>query len=93
MGNRAPEMRHAAAFAAGEIGDEETIEPLKKMAIRDPDKDVQLAAVHALGEIGGARARVALKTVLFEGDDDLRQAIEEAMAEVDFHENPLSPNF
>lgn len=93
MENRAPEMRHAAAFAAGEIGDEETIPVLKDLAVQDPDKEVQLAAVHALGEIGGARARVALKSVLYEGDDDLRQAVEEAMTEADFLDNPLSPNF
>jgi HEAT repeat protein len=91
--NPAPEMRHAAAFAAGEIGDEAAIPRLKDMAVQDPDKEVQRTAVHAIGEIGGPHARVALKTVLYEGDDDLQQAIEEAMAEVDFNENPLSPNF
>src|SRR3990170_2113548 len=57
--NQAPEMRHAAAFAAGEIGDESAIPPLKHVAIEDPDPEVRLAAVHALGEIGGKRARVA----------------------------------
>ena len=89
--NRAPEMRHAAAFAAGEIGDESAIPPLKRVAIEDPDPEVRLAAVHALGEIGGKRARVALQGVLYEGDDALREAVEEAMSELSFHDDPLNP--
>ncbi len=89
--NRAPEMRHAAAFAMGEIGDESTIPMLKRMALLDPDREVQLAAVHALGEIGGPPARVALKAVLYEGDDSLNDAIQEALTTVAFNEDPLNP--
>ena len=92
MLNPAPEMRHAAAFAAGEIGEEDAIEPLKRMAIDDPDREVQLAAIHALSEIGGPLARVALQNILYEGDDDLREAIQEAMTEVTFQEDPLNPS-
>jgi HEAT repeat protein len=87
--NRAPEMRHAAAFAAGEIGDEDAVPRLKRMAVEDPDRQVQLAAIHALGEIGGPQARVALQQVLYEGDDALREAIEEALSEIAFHDDPL----
>ena len=90
--NPAPEMRHAAAFAAGEIGEEDAIEPLKRMAIEDPDHEVKLVAVHALSEIGGPLARVALKSILYEGDDDLQQAVQEAMTEVAFQEDPLNPS-
>ena len=91
MESLAPEMRHAAAFAAGEIGDEKAIAPLKLLAREDPDREVQLVAIHALGEIGGAEAGVALKSLLYEGDDDLRAAIEEALAEVAFRDDPLNP--
>jgi HEAT repeat protein len=91
MENPEPEMRHAAAFAAGEIGDEEAIPSLKLLALDDPDREVQLAAVHALGEIGGPRAKVALQSLLYEGDDDLREPVEEAMTEAAFDENPFSP--
>jgi hypothetical protein len=49
--------------------------------------------VHALGEIGGARAKVALKSVLYEGEDDLADAVHEAMAEIEFNEDPLRPDF
>jgi HEAT repeat protein len=89
--NRAPEMRHAAAFAAGEIGEEAAVPQLRRMALQDPDREVQLAAIRSLGSIGGAQARVALQGVLYEGDDVLRDAVEEAMGEIDFDDDPLRP--
>jgi HEAT repeat protein len=91
MNNRAPEMRHAAAFAAGEIGEEQAIQPLKQLILSDPDAEVQRVAIHALSEIGGPQASVTLKSLLYEGDDDLREALEEAINELTFQENPLSP--
>ena len=89
MENPAPEMRHAAAFAAGEIGEAEAVEQLKRMAVMDPDREVQLAAVHSLGEIGGSQAKVALKAILFEGDESLEEAVQEAISEIEFSEDPL----
>jgi HEAT repeat protein len=89
MENRAPEMRHAAAFAAGEIGDEEAVPWLKRMAVEDPDREVRLVAVRALGAIGGSKARVALQNVLYEGDESLQDAIGEAMEEIAFNDDPL----
>jgi HEAT repeat protein len=89
--NRAPIMRHAAAFAAGEIACEDAVAPLQRVAIQDPDREVRLAAIRALGEIGGPRASVALKTVMYEGHDDDRPAIEEAQQELAFHDDPLRP--
>jgi HEAT repeat protein len=91
MESRAPEMRHAAAYAAGEIGEEDAVQQLKRMAVDDPDQDVQLVAVRAIGEIGGDQAKVALKAILYEGDDSLREAVEEAMSEITFNDDPLQP--
>ena len=88
--NPAPEMRHAAAFAAGELGDEAPVEALGRTAAIDPDEDVQRAAIEALGEIGGARAHVALKNLLYEGHDSLQDAIKEAMSVAAFRDDPLS---
>jgi HEAT repeat protein len=82
-------MRHAAAFAAGEIGDEGAIDHLKRMAVLDPDREVQLAAIHSLGEIGGSPAKVALKAILFEGDEALEDAVQEALQEIEFNEDPM----
>jgi HEAT repeat protein len=87
--HRAPEMRHAAAFAAGEIGETEAVPYLRRMALEDPDREVQLAAIRSIGAIGGPTAQVALQGVLYEGDDALRDAIEEAKAEIDFDDDPL----
>ena len=87
--HRAPEMRHAAAFAAGEIGEREAVPYLRRMALEDPDREVQLAAIRSIGAIGGPTARVALQGVLYEGDDALRDAIEAAKAEIDFDDDPL----
>jgi HEAT repeat protein len=89
MENRAPEMRHAAAFAAGEIGDDAAIDQLKRMAVLDPDREVQLAAIHSLGEIGGNQAKVALKAILYEGDEALEEAVQEAIGEIEFNEDPM----
>jgi HEAT repeat protein len=89
MENPAPQMRHAAAFAAGSIGDDEAVGALAEMARDDPDQEVQRAAIAALGEIGGGRARVALKNLLYEGDDDLQDDIQEALANLDFGDDPL----
>ncbi|MPZ50359.1 MAG: hypothetical protein GEU75_13845 [Dehalococcoidia bacterium] len=91
MGSPSPEMRHAAAFAAGEIGDEEAIPLLRRAAIEDPDREVRLAAVRSLGEIGGQQARVALQGVLYEGEDSLREPVAEALAEIAFADDPMSP--
>jgi HEAT repeat protein len=90
MESESPEMRHAAAFAAGGIGAEEAIQPLRRLAITDPDREVQLAAIRGLAEIGGAAAAVALKSVLYEGSDDLREALEEAISEAEFYDDPLN---
>jgi HEAT repeat protein len=89
MESSAPQMRHAAAFAAGSIGEEEAVEPLMEMAANDPDQDVQKAAIAALGDIGGQRAKVALRNLLYTGDDDLREDIQEALANIEFGDDPL----
>jgi HEAT repeat protein len=89
--HKAPLMRHAAAYAAGEIAEEEAVSPLQRVAIQDPDVEVRHAAIRALGTIGGAKAGVALKTVLYEGHDDDRPVIEEAQQELTFYDDPLRP--
>lgn len=89
MESQSPVMRHAAAYAAGQIGEEEAVEPLADMALNDPDSDVQKGAVAALGEIGGNRAKVALKNLLYVGDDDLRDEIQEALSNLEYGDDPM----
>jgi HEAT repeat protein len=89
LDSRSPQMRHAAAYAAGAIGEEAAVEPLMEMAANDPDREVQRVAIAALGEIGGQRAKVALRNLLYTGDDDLREDIQEALANIEFGDDPL----
>ena len=89
MESSSPQMRHAAAFAAGSIGDDVAVAPLANLAMGDDDPEVQRAAIAALGEIGGNRAKVALKNLLYEGDDDLREEIQEAISNAEFGDDPL----
>jgi HEAT repeat protein len=89
--HRAPLMRHAAAYAAGEIAEDAAVSPLQRVAIQDPDSEVRIAAIRGLGAIGGPKASVALKTVLYEGHDEDRPAIEEAQQELSFYDDPLRP--
>jgi HEAT repeat protein len=89
MESGSPQMRHAAAFAAGSIGDDIAVAPLADLAMGDSDREVQKAAIAALGEIGGNRAKVALKNLLYEGDDDLREDIQEAIGNAEFGDDPL----
>ena len=90
MENLAPEMRHAATFAAGELGETGAVDAVARTAAIDPDKDVQRAAIAALGEIGDAKARVALNNLLYQGEESLQEAIREALSEIAFRDDPLS---
>ena len=75
-----PAMRYEAANAARKLGDQESIPYLAEL-INDFDSQVSLAALHAIGVIGGARARALLRRLAVEGDDQVvREAAEEVLA-------------
>jgi len=78
-----PELRFEAARACGELEAQLAVAQLIRMSIDDPDREVQQAAVWALGRIGGRAAREALET-LYESDDEvLSQAAADALDEID----------
>ena len=77
-----PVVRHEAARAAGELEAEESVDALIRM-IADPYPEVRSMAVWALGQIGGDRAKRALRDCCKGGDEDLRTAAEEALAELE----------
>jgi HEAT repeat protein len=58
--------------------------------MNDPDTEVQLAAVRALGRIGGSEAKECLQNCLRNPDETLRQAAEQALHELEAEEDPLS---
>lgn len=88
----APEMRYEAAWACGELRNQRSV-PLLIQLIDDPDTEVQGAAIWALGQVGGKPAREAL-LACSEGDNDaIREASLEALAELDFFEEPFLETF
>jgi HEAT repeat protein len=87
-----PAMRYEAARAAGEMTLEDALPFLVRM-VDDPDTEVRLAAVWALGQIGGKPATEALAPLLKSKETALREAAKEAINELTFGANPLSPKF
>lgn len=83
MRNRDALMRFEAARASGELAIEAAVPILTRMLDED-DREVMEMAIWSLGEIGGAEAQRLLRElsdrVESEGDDDLIEAIEEALA-------------
>ena len=87
-----PAIRYEAAVACGLLGGEDAAPRLVALA-QDEDPQVQLAAVKALGEVGGSLARRALQRCMELGDDALKQAAEEAIANIEFDDDPLALGF
>lgn len=75
-----PAMRFEAASAAREMGEEDALERLIELAQDDLDTQVRLAAVEAIGAIGGSRAIRALKRFMASDDEALVEAATEAMS-------------
>jgi HEAT repeat protein len=78
-----PEMRYEASRACGELEAREAVPKLSEL-IDDPDREVQEAALWALGQIGGDEARQLLQTCCQEGDEVTRSAAEAALEELEF---------
>ena len=78
-----PEMRYEAAMACGEL-ELAAATPLLANLVNDPDREVQGAAIWALGQIGGNEARRILYDCYREDDEFLCEAVEEALEQLDF---------
>lgn len=78
-----PEMRYEAARACGELQARVAVPRLAQL-IDDPDREVQEAALWALGQAGGDTARRLLQTCYEEGDENTRSAAEAALEELEF---------
>jgi HEAT repeat protein len=75
-----PLVQFAAATAAGQLGLEDAV-PLLVELIDGGDRELQIAAVWSLGEVGGRQAVKYLEALLGEDPDpDLEEAIEDALA-------------
>ena len=78
-----PEMRYEAARACGELQARVAVLRLAEL-IDDPDREVQEAALWAIGQAGGDEARRLLQTCCEDGDEVTRIAAEAALQELDF---------
>jgi HEAT repeat protein len=83
LDNPNPELRFEAARACGELETRLAVSRLIEMSMGDRDREVQQAAVGALGRIGGREAREALEAFYESEDDVLSQAAAEALDEMD----------
>ena len=73
------EIVFEAAQACGHIQLKESIEKLRRLCLSD-DREIQLMAIWALGEIGGQRAYQALCDLEDETDDpELQEALDDAV--------------
>jgi HEAT repeat protein len=77
-----PEIRYEAARACGEL---EARQATSKLAvlIQDPDREVQEAALWALGQVGGDEALRLLELCCQSEDEVLREAAEAALLEIE----------
>jgi HEAT repeat protein len=84
-----PELRYEAARACGELQLREAVPELEELA-EDADREVQEAALWALGQIGGEEARQILERYCMAKDVATRTAAEAAMDELEFLHGDLS---
>ena len=82
------EMRYEATRASGELRILEAVPTLSRL-VADPDLEVRLAAIWALGQIGGAEATRVLEICCQMGNEALQDAAEEALSELKFMQGTL----
>jgi len=87
-----PELRYEAAQACGKLQLAEAVPDLEDLA-EDVDPEVQEAALWALGQIGGDRARQTLERYCCSEDEAIRAAAEAAMGQLEFLHGDLSDLF
>lgn len=84
MGSPSADFRAEAARAAGSIGSSDSIDTLEQL-LDDDDLEVAMAAVLALGQIGGDRAYALLSSMADDpAYEELADAVDEALEEMEF---------
>jgi HEAT repeat protein len=86
--NTTPAVRYEAAWASGEMGLRSAV-PLLADLIYHPDLQVSIAAIWALGQIGGGQAKEVLLAAYEDADAGMRDALDEALAEHALSEGDL----
>ncbi len=83
-------VRYAAARALAQHRSPDALETLERAARADPDTPVRVAALEALGQIGGARAVAVLASVIDAPESDLALSALGALGEIG-HPDALAP--
>jgi HEAT repeat protein len=87
LSEQSPALRYEAARAAGEMGEEaRSLAPRIAPLVDSNDSEVALAAIWALGQIGGDLAKRTLKRIKGNRDTTRSQAAEEALDEIALEE-------
>jgi HEAT repeat protein len=82
-----PALRYEAARAVGELAEEgRPLLPALLPLVDDDDIEISLAAIWALGQVGGSSARRVLERLARSKDLSRRQAADEALAELSLDE-------
>jgi len=84
-----PALRYEAARACGELELREAVPDLEELA-DDVDSQVQEAALGALGQIGGDKARKILERYCAASNEATRAAAEDALEQLEFLHGDLS---
>ncbi|MBI1295901.1 hypothetical protein GC175_13185 [bacterium] len=87
LDNSSPEIRAAAARTCGELEARDALDEILVL-LEDEDKPVRLAAIFALGHLGGDEATEALNAMLESTDPDEVTAAEDALEEIVFFGDP-----
>ncbi len=80
------ELRCEAVEALGLIGDKRSVEHIGYLLQTEADPEVRLAAIIALGQIGGEKAREILAELVAGDDVDDAAAAETAISELEIYE-------
>jgi HEAT repeat protein len=83
LGSPNPEIRFECARACGELELKEAVPSLIRLIV-DLDREVQQAAIYALGQIGGQEARRALELCCESDDEVIAATADEALDELTF---------
>ena len=89
LGSPSAQLRFEAARACAELEADDAVPRLIELT-RDDDAQVRLAAVEALGRIGGNEAKQALQECRDGPDDAMSEAAEDALDEMKFWEYPFA---
>ena len=90
--NPSPILRFEAANACAQLEEEDAVPHLIPL-MEDDDLQVQLSAIRAVGAIGGALAKKALRRCIKEGDPAVEDAARESLEMVDAMEDVYTFNY